>query len=561
VDFLPLSYLNTFVFCPRRFYYEFVEGEMRVNEHIVEGKIRHERMESRRGEQYEEGRCVRRRVYVASEGLKLAGYLDVVEEEGGRIVPIEYKKGKVGRMGPWVNDQVQLCAGAMVLEENWGTPITFGYLYYAGSQHRYRVDFTDELRHQVKEAIRQAWDLVRRCATFFDRGITAVADDISHRMGPPIPEPVHDARCNGCSVATICLHDEITFLRGKDKPPMRPQPSLGAESVLYVNEQGTYLGKRKGRIRVEKDGHVFREIPVHQIDAVVICGNIEMSTPLERHLLREGIPVHFLSSLGHYEGSLLPPLSKNGLVRLCQYRAFFDLSKTMHLARSFVTAKLANMRALILRRSRQNPHERLHEAARRLKQAMAAAARAKTLAELLGVEGWGSEAYFSVFDMQLKEGMGFDFRRRTRRPPTDPVNALLSLAYSLLCADLVAAIHTVGLDPFIGFYHQPKYARPCLALDLMEEFRPIVADSVVMTLINNGMIKPSDFEIVRGAYYLGERAREVFYAAYERRKSETITHPTFKYRISYRRAFELQARILGKYLVGELDKYYPLFVR
>lgn len=561
MDFLPLSYLNTFVFCPRRFYYEFIEGEMRINEHVAEGQIRHERVDAQMGERCEDGKRVRRRVYVASGELKLAGYLDVVEEEDGQIVPVEYKKGKVGRAGPWPNDQVQLCAGAMMLEENWQVRVPFGYLYYAGSQHRYRVDFTDELRQQVKDAIQRAWELVHRCAPLFERETAEMTASFADPGGPPVPEPVHDARCNGCSVVTICLHDEIAFLKGKDKPPVRPQPSLGAENVLYVNEQGAYLGKTGGRIRVEKDGRVFREIPIQQLDAVIICGNIEMSTPLERYLLREGIPVHFLSALGRYEGSLLPPLSKNGLLRLCQYRAFADVGKTMHLARSFVMAKLTNMRALVLRRARQSPHERLSEAAMRLRRAVEAAAKAKTLAELLGVEGWGSEAYFSVFALQLREGMGFDFQKRTRRPPTDPVNALLSLAYSLLCADVVAAIHTVGLDPFIGFYHRPKYARPCLALDLMEEFRPVVADSVVITLINNGMLKLSDFEVVRGAYYLRERAREVFYAVYERRKSETITHPTFKYRIPYRRAFELQAWILGKYLIGELDQYYPLVVR
>lgn len=555
IEYIPFSLVNTFAYCPRRFCYEFIEGEMRTNVHIVEGELRHERVDTRTGPHSEDGTVVHRRLYSASETLKVSGFLDVVEETDAGAVPVEYKKGSVGPHGPWLNDQIQLCAEAMSLEEDWNCTIPYGYLFYAGSQHRYRVDFTEELRQQTRQTIAEAWQVVQACAGLFAQGPNAEGNLAS------IPEPIHGPKCNGCSVASICLHDEIAFLRGKDKPPTRTQPSLGAENVLYVDEQGAYLGKTKGRIRVEKDGATIREIPEHHIDAVVLCGNVEMSTPLQRFLLRQGIPVHFLSALGRYEGSLLPPVSKNGLLRMCQYRCFADLARTIELAKRFVMAKLTNQRAMVMRRARVAPHPRLAEAEKQLRSAIESAGKATSLAELLGFEGHGSDAYFSVFHLLLRDGMGFDFAKRTRRPPTDPVNSLLSYAYSLLAADVTSAIHTVGLDPYIGFYHQPKYARPCLALDLMEEFRPIVADSVVITLINNGMITPDDFEEIRGAFYLKEKGRETFYAVYERRKNDEMTHPTFRYRVPYRRAFELQARILGKYLTGELPEYYPLFVR
>jgi len=555
IEYIPLSLINTFAYCPRRFYYEFIEGQMRANVHTIEGELRHERVDTQAGTRSEDGNVVHRRLFTASEDLKVSGFLDVVEETGAAAVPVEYKKGSVGPNGVWLNDQIQLCAEAMSLEEDWNCTISYGYVFYAGSQRRYQVDFTEELRQQTRQTIAEAWELVRACSALFAQ------EPSTTPSSPAIPEPIHSPKCNGCSVSSVCLHDEIAFLRGKDRPPTRTQPSLGAENVLYVDEQGAYLGKTKGRIRVEKDGDTIRQIPEHQIDSVVLCGNVEMSTPLQRYLLRQGIPVHFLSALGRYEGSLLPPVSRNGLLRMCQYRCFADLGRTIELARRFVMAKLTNQRALVLRRARVTPHPRLAEAEKQLKSAIESASKATALAELLGFEGSGSDAYFSVFHLQLKEGMGFDFTKRTRRPPTDPVNSLLSFAYSLLAADITSAVHTVGLDPYIGFYHQPRYARPCLALDLMEEFRPIVADSVVMTLINNGMITPEDFEQIHGAFYLKEKARETFYAVYERRKSETITHPTFRYRIAYRRAFELQARILAKYLTGELPEYYPLFVR
>ena len=154
--------------------------------------------------------------------------------------------------------------------------------------------------------------------------------------------------------------------------------------------------------------------------------------------------------------------------------------------------------------------------------------------------------------------MGFDFQRRSRRPPADAINAMLSFAYSLLTADLMSAIQTVGLDPYVGFFHQIKYGKPCLALDLMEEFRPIIADSVVITLINNRRIKPEDFTQSHGGWYLKAHRRKVFYAAYETRKNETITHPVFKYKLTFRRAMELQVRLLAKYLTGEIEAVYTV---
>lgn len=183
---------------------------------------------------------------------------------------------------------------------------------------------------------------------------------------------------------------------------------------------------------------------------------------------------------------------------------------------------------------------------------------------LLGMEGTAARLYFSQFSRMLKsrtpEGaLAFDFQGRNRRPPRDPVNALLSFAYALLAKDFTVTLQAVGFDPYLGFYHTPRYGRPALALDLMEEFRPIVADSVVISVINNGEITGADCVRRAGAVALTDAARRRFIEAYSRRMDTLVTHPVFGYSISYRRVLEVQARLLGRYLTGELAEY-PQFL-
>lgn len=191
------------------------------------------------------------------------------------------------------------------------------------------------------------------------------------------------------------------------------------------------------------------------------------------------------------------------------------------------------------------------------------AGKAESLDQLLGVEGLAARRYFEYFDGMLKLAdplfPEFDFNGRNRRPPRDPINALLSLAYAMLAREWTVVIQSVGLDPYLGFYHQPRYGRPALALDLMEEFRPIIGDSAVITAINNGEVTIKDFIKELGAVSLTPEGRSRFIQTYERRMSSEIAHPVFGYRISYRRVFEVQARLLGRYLTGEIPEY-PAFV-
>jgi len=194
---------------------------------------------------------------------------------------------------------------------------------------------------------------------------------------------------------------------------------------------------------------------------------------------------------------------------------------------------------------------------------MAHARSARSIESLLGIEGAAAQRYFQNFASVLRSADGgnlqFDFMKRNRRPPRDPVNALLSFAYAMLTREWTIALSAVGLDPYLGFYHQPRFGRPALALDMMEPFRPLIADSTVLMAINNGEIRPSDFVRAAGSCSLNESGRKRFIASFERRMNQEVTHPIFRYRLSYRRLLEVQSRLLIRFLAGEIPEY-PNFV-
>lgn len=542
-NYIPLSQINTYVFCARRFYYESIEGHQVINEHVEEGKIKHEHVHTEVTDRKKGDRIISRRQHLASDTLGVSGYTDLVEEKDGIPYPVEYKKAGVG---DWLNDKVQLCLQGLLLEEKTGISIPHGYMYYIGSKRRRKVPFDKELRETTRRYVAEAHSLLET---------------------QKIPKPVHDNRCNGCSVRPICLPDEIAYLNELDERPKRIKPALGIDNVLYVDEQGCAIKKTGERLLVVKENEVLRDIPLIHLGQVVISGNVNLTTPAMQTLLHEGIPVVFLSAYGRYHGALTPQVSRNSLLRHAQHRVANNTEACLNLSKSFVKGKIANMRTTLQRRKWQaedNTDPSLKPLLESIKSIQMMEKRidsATDIPELLGLEGNASAAYFRSFPFMLKEDMGFDFDKRSRRPPADPTNALLSFAYSLLTADISSAIQTVGLDPYVGYYHQLKYGKPCLALDLMEEFRHIIGDSVVITLINNSRIKPEDFTQSHGGWYLKDKSRKTFYAAYETRKNETITHPVFKYKLTYRRAMELQVRLLAKYLTDEIEVYTPLTIK
>ena len=388
-----------------------------------------------------------------------------------------------------------------------------------------------------------------------------------HSSTPPFFHPFTLPFFHPSILPLLCLPDEVAYLHELDERPKRIKPALGIDNVLYVDEQGCAIKKTGERLLVVKENEVLRDIPLIHLGQVVISGNVSLTTPAMQTLLYEGIPVVFLSAYGRYHGALIPQVSRNSLLRTAQHRVATNEAQCLELSKAFVRGKLTNMRTMLQRRKWQAPDstdltlEPLLANIKTIQKMEKRVDSATNITELLGIEGNASAAYFGSFNFMLKEEMGFDFQRRSRRPPADPTNALLSFAYSLLTADVLSAIQVVGLDPYVGYFHQLKYGKPCLSLDLMEEFRPIIADSVVITLINNRRIKPTDFTQSHGGWYLKDNSRKAFYAAYETRKNETITHPVFKYKLTFRRAMELQVRLLAKSITGEIDKYTALTIR
>jgi CRISPR-associated protein Cas1 len=535
-ELLPVSLVSEIIFCPRNFYYRACEGAEGINKFVLEGSLQDEKRKERERVRAQEKIQIRE-VSLSSEKLGIIGVLDAVEENG-ELYPIEYKRGELKES---LHDKVQLCLEAMLLEEPLGKSIQYGYIYYSASKSRRRVDLTDELRKTSLETIEKAREILYK---------------------GEIPEPVADERCPGCALFSTCLPFEVAAVKRRETPPKRIIPELHMGRVLYVDEHGAYVGKRGEKIIVTKDKEVISEVPASYIRQIVLSSNANISTQALRFLLRMNVEIIYQSSWGRFEGKFVPEASKNSLLRLAQYKSHLDEAFTLQISKAFVMGKLSNMRTLILRHNREIGDRDIEKACSGIKNVLHKVAEAREKSELLGLEGTGTREYFSVFGRLIKSrGFGFDFEKRTKRPPRDPVNALLSFGYSLLVGDMVSCLSTAGLDPYIGFFHSMKYGRPALALDLMEEFRPLVVDSLVLLMLNKGMIEGNDFKEKFGGVYLEENGREKFFKAYAGRVQTEIVHPVFEYRVSYRRTFEIQARFLAKVLTGEVDEYVPFVVR
>lgn len=322
-------------------------------------------------------------------------------------------------------------------------------------------------------------------------------------------------------------------------------------------------------------------IPLVKVDDVVVMGEVTMTASALHLLLERSIEITFLSHYGKFKGRLSPPFSKNAILRMAQYRAHNDMPKRCELARRFVIGKLSNQRTMLQRYHRRQPDVEISHAIDEIAEltrdlAALPLIEAKSMRPLatgdnsvegtpleaiLGMEGAGSAAYFQCFGKLIADQDRWPFARRIKRPPTDPVNSLLSFGYSLLTNQVASAVQVVGFDHYVGYLHSSFYGRPALALDVMEEFRPIIVDSVVLTLLNNRMLTPGDFVVEAGAYRLKQERRKVFFTKFEERLNEEIRHPLFGYKTTYRRCLELQVRLVAKHLTGEIDEYPPLLVK
>jgi CRISPR-associated protein Cas1 len=556
--------VNEILYCERLFYLEWAQGEFDDNAFTVEGRSVHQRVDepgktrkkptpdAREGEDERPYRS--RSVWLSSDRLGVTAKIDVVDEESdGRAVPIEYKRGRAPEVpeGAYLPERAQVCVHVLLLREH-GYACPEGVLYFAGNRQRVTIDITDELIATTLAAIARARELAA-----------------SARIPPPL---VDSPKCNGCSLVGICLPDEVHLLERlakedpandtieEDERPAEPECAIrplaaasDEKQPLYVSDQGAYVRLDARCLIVKPREGDPVEVRLPNTSQVCLFGNVQVSTQTIRALLERGVPLVYFTYGGWFLGRTSGLDSKNVELRIAQHAAAADADVCLRLARGFIVSKILNCRTMLRRNCDAPDGTALFE----LKQFARKAEDAASIESLLGFEGTAARAYFGSFGGMLGQRSlasgAFDLDGRNRRPPRDPINALLSLAYSLLTKDFAITLGTVGLDPMLGFLHRPRFGRPALALDLMEEFRPLVADSVVVNAVNTGVVDETDFQFHGPSCALRANARRRFILAYERRMQQVVTHPVFGYRVSYRRVLELQARLLSRVLLGEID--------
>lgn len=546
-DLIPASMLAAYAYCPRQCYMQWMEGEEAVTAEMAEGRLEHREVDEPKGWQIPQDGSPFQATSVSLTGpeVGICCRLDLLEGVGQKVTPVEYKRGAAPEIaeGAYEPERVQLCAQGLVLREN-GFCCDEGAVYYIRSSRRVPVVFDDDLVDRTEKLIAELRETIRQ---------------------GKIPPPLQDSpKCNGCSLAGICLPDEVNLLQAM-QAEAAAEPGEGriirtvcAEGdwkiPVYVVGQGHAVRKRGDRLEVwSREGKVS-EAKLNEISQVSLYGGVEITTPATVELMQRGIPVLHFTHGGWFQGICLGMATKNVELRKRQYSWAMDPERSLSIAKSIVSGKIRNSRALLRRNESLSGTDLLSD----LDDLAAEAEKAESMGELLGLEGAAARAYFSSFGRMFKaDGADFSFEHRNRRPPRDPVNAVLSYLYGVLVKEAFVTLQAVGFDPYLGFYHQPRFGRPSLALDLMEEFRPAIAEPVVIALFNNRELKKEDFLVTSLGVSMEPSAKKKVLAAYEHRVGTEVRHPLFGYKLCYRRVMEVQARLLSRVLSGEIAEYPP----
>lgn len=510
---------------------------------IWNGSVAHDATDRRSGRMPEPGEEEQPQtsiqVSISDPDLGLIAVIDRVDHDDGTSSPVDMKKGNgPADGGMWPADRIQVLAQAVLLKRA-GYRVDTAQISYLGSHHRAAIPVTDDAESELRELISQA-------------------RNIGRQETAPLPL-LNDRRCPRCSLAPLCLPDETNYLLRRADPPSRIIVRDPDARPVYVSAQGSAVKVSGGRLVISTKGEVTSERRLSDISQVCAIGNVQVTTQALRALWRQGATVIWLSYGGWFEGWSRGP--DNGNVTL-RRRQVIASSNGLPFARDIIRGKIHNQRVLL----RRNAKEALpDDLVMQLKELEKTAASAESIGQLLGREGTAARLYFGQFHTMLSQRLSFrsEFQSngRERRPAPDPVNTVLGFTYSLLTKDLVAILTGIGLDPYLGVLHQPRYGRPALALDLLEEFRALIADSVTIQCFNNGEIGEGDFIRHPLGVRLTAEGRKAVISAYERRLETTLTHPLFGYTLTYRRALDLQARILAAAFVGELETYTPLMTR
>jgi CRISPR-associated protein Cas1 len=548
---MPVRRLHNYLYCPRLFYLQWVEDLFVESAETASGSAVHKRVDEPshlREQDLDLGeRASLRSVAVHSEKLGLTGIVDLIEDAGCGRELLDYKRGaprkdEDGKAVAKENDAAQVAAYALLMKEE-GLEVARASIYYAAEKKRVSVPLTDALFECTLSTIREARALA-------ESGVCP----------PPLRD---DPRCLRCSAYAVCLPNESAFWSGllpaapKDKEPPRPPGDEG--EILVVQNPKAYVGRSGGELKVTLEGETLTRHPLEQLQSVYVFGAVQLSTQAVQGCLERSIPIGYFSPAGRFLGMTSGLPTSGTDARLGQYRLHGEPGLRAKLASRILSAKIHNQRVMLMRNG-EAPKPVIEKLASLRDQA---GSGNHSLDSLRGIEGSAAALYFEHFGTMLKGTAfeNFDFQGRNRRPPKDPLNALLSQAYSILAKELTGICHAVGLDPFLGFLHQPRFGRPALALDLMEEFRPLLADSVAISLLNRRELDVGDFVRTTRGTFLGDEGRKQFWRAWFRRMDTEASHPQFGYKMSYRRMLDVQVRQLWRFCRGEATDYHPFTTR
>lgn len=525
-DPIPISLVAHWMFCPRRAWLEAV-GERTDTGQMAAGVSDHERAHDPSAGRGDELRAVE----IGHDAWGVVGRADTLERTAEGWVVREYKATPVRRVAEVTEPmRVQLALQAACLESR-GHTVLGAEVYFTTHNRRVKVELAEEDYANAEHAVSQT------------RAVVAA------EQAPP---PLEDSpKCMSCSHASVCLPDE----RKLAPVERRIRATAPETQIVHISTPGARASISSGRLVVKKGDEVLGEVPIERVLGVQVHGNVDLSGALVRELLWRGCAIVWCTGAGRVVGWARSASSPNGLTRVQQHVASSE--GRLGLAREFLTAKIANQATLLRRAAGNGP------TVQRLREIQALVGYASTWQEVVGLEGEAASLYFDSWP----EMFGSDFTRtwgwsgRGSRPARDPVNAMLNYAYGMLASDCIRALAACGLDPNAGFIHSSNRNKPALALDLMEEFRPTIADSVVVNAINNSEVKPEDFDSVLGTTRLKERSRRAIINGYERRVQTEFRHPLFEYSVSWRRAIEVQARQVLGVLDGSQPRYVGIKVR
>ncbi|RAX20806.1 MULTISPECIES: CRISPR-associated endonuclease Cas4/Cas1 [unclassified Actinomyces] len=526
---IPISLVIHTVYCPRRTWLESV-GEKTDTAQMQAGTDAH-----RRADQAGESRAKEHRaVSVRGDRLGLTGRCDVLEgDPGAPLTIVEYKATPVRRR-PEVTaaNRIQLALQVLCLEE-MGEQVAETQIYFTNHRRRVEVHLNEEDFAEAERAVEQTRHII---------------------SSPTAPPPVEDdSRCRWCSHVSVCLPSEHRYEAAR----RRIVATLPDAQVLHLATPGARASLRSGRVEVIKAGDTLMTIPLERVFGIVVHGNVDVSSALLREMCWRDRCVVWCSWSGRVIGWSQGADSSNGLQRVQQHVA--SARGRLDIAQQMVAAKIANQ-ATLLRRNGDAPR-----AVDRMRVLQRDALVAPSLNDLMGTEGEAAGLYFDSFDTMLEgKTAAFAANRwggRHRRPAPDPVNAALDYAYALLLGECIRGLVACGLDPHAGFLHSSSRNKPALALDLMEEFRAPVADSVVVRAFRNGEVGSGDFTEIMGACRLSDHGRKQLISGFERRIETSFKHPVFGYDVTWRRAIEVQARLVLGTIDGTQRSYKGVTIR